>query len=346
MIKLPAAYDISRYEVVPDFTALNPRPKLIITKATEGTGWTDPTFADYFPAIKAGGIARGAYHFHRKAYPPATQAAHFINIVQSAGIAPGDFVILDVEEGGESASMLRTWCETVMAALPQCKLMIYSRKNLLDPIAFLLPNMFKPTFSITMSETDREFFTQIPVWTAGYPANPDDFDSVPAGYIPDQTKWGPVWLWQYSDKGIVEGIEGGVDLNWMSPEILAYIGEPTQPPQESNEMYNFVSTTNQMSLRNGPSIQDEKIQSYAPGTIFAGDFLQFYPVPARDAFIGDFWLHVTEVAGVAVDGWVAVVHQGVKYGDVTVVNGNPTKIFPDVITAKIDDETQDYEIRA
>jgi hypothetical protein len=75
-----------------------------------------------------------------------------------------------------------------------------------------------------MTMAEREYFRKIWTWTAGYPYFPDLFASVPSGYIPDQTKWGPVGLWQYSAHGAVTGIIGDVDLNWISPAFQAQIG--------------------------------------------------------------------------------------------------------------------------
>lgn len=209
-IKQPAGYDISHYEEIVDFSAISPRPALIITKATEGISFIDDKFERFFAGMKKAGIFRGAYHFHRKAFPAKTQADHFLNVCQMAGVMDRDILVLDVEEGGETAAQLMEWFERVRTVRPFNPVMIYSRKNLLDPIL--------------MTTAQKNYFKQIPVWTAGYPYNPDDYFSPPASYIPDQTRWGPVWMWQYSDKGVVSGIQGQVDLNWLSAELLTLVG--------------------------------------------------------------------------------------------------------------------------
>ena len=213
-IKSPPVYDISWYKEVPDFALVSPRPLLFITKATEGTSYVDSKFARFFSGMAGIGVARGCYHFHRKASDAILQAQNFINTVRRH-VTDKDILILDVEEGGETAAQLQKWFETVRNAFPNNLLMIYSRKNILD--------------SIAMTVAQKTFFRAIPVWIAGYPLFPDLWNS-PVGYIPDSTRWGDVWLWQYSDKGAVTGIKGSVDLNWINPIFAATIEPIVQPP--------------------------------------------------------------------------------------------------------------------
>ena len=268
-IKQPACYDVSHYEEITDFNAITPRPLLMITKATEGSGWVDDKFVRFFDGMKRAGIRRGAYHFHRKAYSSTSQANNFINMCEAGGVTSQDILVLDVEEGGESAAQLQSWFEIVGGRFPNNLLMIYSRKNLLDPIQMLLSKIFPintPTFSINMTLAEREFFKKIPVWTAGYPFTPDNYNSPPSSYIPDQTKWGPVWLWQYSDKGVIVGITGGVDLNWMSPDIQNWLGSPPEPPA-GNVDTPFVGVTRARGLVDGLDVQAVIIEPGAIGKV-------------------------------------------------------------------------------
>lgn len=209
IIKSPPAYDTSHWETIPDFALVEPRPLLVITKATEALTFVDPTFTTYMADLKQDGISRGCFHFHRKAVNSAEQAKHFCNAVR-AHVDKDTVLALDVEEGGETAAQLQSWLAEVERQFPDNLIVIYSRKNILDPIA--------------MTTAQKDFFRRFPIWTAGYPSNPDAYASVPDFYVPDQTKYGPVWLWQYSDKGTVKGIEEPVDLNWVSPVLAAVLG--------------------------------------------------------------------------------------------------------------------------
>jgi lysozyme len=67
-------------------------------KATEGTGWSDPTFAANWANLKAAGKVRGAYHFFHPADDPLEQARFFVAGVKNrGGLVPGDVLIADVE---------------------------------------------------------------------------------------------------------------------------------------------------------------------------------------------------------------------------------------------------------
>jgi GH25 family lysozyme M1 (1,4-beta-N-acetylmuramidase) len=214
-IKEPACYDVSHWKEVPDFRLVSPRPALFITKASEaypaaGYNHTDVKFVRFFEGMMEIEVIRGAYHFFRKSLDSVKQAMHFVNVVSQVEILRTDILILDVEEGGEKAPQLWAWFNHVRSVFPDNPVMLYSRKNILD--------------AISMTFAEREFFKGIPTWTAGYPIFPDLFLSVPKGYVPDQTKYGPACLWQYSAHGAVTGIQGDVDLNWIDPVFYTMLG--------------------------------------------------------------------------------------------------------------------------
>jgi len=219
IIKPPVVYDVSHWKEIADFGKVSPRPYLCITKATEahpGSGFnhTDDKFVRFFDGMRAAGIFRGAYHFFRKNFNATKQAAHFVDTIRPY-LIDKDMLALDIEEGGETASQIIEWINYVESKLPNL-ILIYSRKNILDPIP------------MTAEQASR--LKQYPVWTAGYPLFPDLYSTVPSSYIPNQTRWGKPWLWQYSSKGEVQGIVGAVDLNWIDPIFVAYLGAPPTPP--------------------------------------------------------------------------------------------------------------------
>jgi hypothetical protein len=172
---------------------------------------TDSKFERFACGMMEIGCIRGFYHFNRKALDAKRQAAHFLDVISRIDIRPTDLLILDVEEGGEKASGLWAWFEAARRAYANT-LVLYSRANILNPIV--------------MTAGEREYFRQIWTWPAGYPFFPDLYSVCPPGYIPDQSKFGPVGMWQYSSHGKVTGIEGDVDLNWIAPAFLAQIGTP------------------------------------------------------------------------------------------------------------------------
>mgnify|MGYP001590733052 CR=1 FL=1 len=274
MIKIPCCFDVSHWKEILDFNLVDPRPLLFITKATEGTTFVDAKFARFFEGMKQIGVRRGAYHFNRKALDPVNQAMHFCNTIRPH-VVSSDILILDMEEGGERASQLWAWFEYVKRAFPDNLLMIYSTKLLLN--------------AIIMTAGEKEYFKKIPTWTAGYHWFPDLYPSVPSGYIPDQTKWGPVYLWQYSAHGAVTGIQGDVDLNWISPAFISLLGgavvlppvEPPPsvepiPPEPAPELWNADVLVNGLYVRKYPVVVD--------GTKTG------YQVNNWDSFSGRLWV--------------------------------------------------------
>jgi len=219
IIKHPAAYDGSHWKIIKDFKLIDPKPLVFITKATEaypGTPFnntTDPTFIPYFKGMMEINCIRGAFHFFRKNYDVVKQANHFLSVLSSVDILPTDILVLDFEEGGEKASQLWQWHEIVKKAYPDNLRLNYSRKNLFD--------------AVVMTQAEKEYFKKIFSWTAGYPYFPDLFSTIPSGYTPDQSKYGPALFWQYSESGTVEGIVGGVDLNWINPLYIPLLGSNT-----------------------------------------------------------------------------------------------------------------------
>lgn len=217
-IKLPPFYDISHWKIVTNWEEIFPHPLLMGTKATQGISYRDPTFPEYFTKMKdIVHCRRLAYHYFEKTMNPVQQADWFINYIEPY-IDDDDILCLDFEQGGETAPNLWAFLDRVHQRRPNNQLMIYSRKNLMDPVV--------------MNEAEKAYFKSIPTWPAGYPNDPSDFTSTPPGYIPDQSKWGPAWAWQYTDSGHVTGIDGDTDCNLMEPALIEWLGEEVPEPVE------------------------------------------------------------------------------------------------------------------
>jgi GH25 family lysozyme M1 (1,4-beta-N-acetylmuramidase) len=279
IIKNPPCYDISHWKEVADFNAISPRPVLMITKATEGISIQDSKFIRFFDGMKRAGYHRGAYHFFRKSHSAVAQAQYFIDFI-TPHIDDNTILILDMEEGGESTSQVLVWFDYVRVAFPRNRLLFYSRRNLLE--------------ALIMSTAQKEAFCRIPVWVAGYPNDPDLYDAIPNFYIPDPLRFGPTVLWQYSAHGAVTGIEGDVDLNWISPTYQQILGD-VQPPTEGTTMALYTGTA---KLTATPNVRVRRtypdgmtIGAIQPGQSFEGDRLE------------NGWMHVIKVGSSLIDGW-------------------------------------------
>ncbi|KAI1813902.1 glycoside hydrolase family 25 protein [Poronia punctata] len=73
-------FDISSYQPSVDFAgAYADGARFVIIKATEGTGYIDPTFSDHYVGATNAGLLRGGYHYaHLDSTSGATQAQYFL----------------------------------------------------------------------------------------------------------------------------------------------------------------------------------------------------------------------------------------------------------------------------
>ncbi len=78
--------DVSHYQTgVQWATVKSGGAAFAFTKATEGSTYTDPTFAANWKAMQAAGLVRGAYHFGHTNADAVQQATRFVQTVQNAG---------------------------------------------------------------------------------------------------------------------------------------------------------------------------------------------------------------------------------------------------------------------
>ncbi len=177
--------DVSHYQGQVDWALVKAAGiHFAFAKATQGTSYVDPELTANWPAMRAAGLVRGAYHFMDPDQDAAAQAEHFLATVQlEAGDLPP---VLDIEvtegmsvEGLDAA--VRTWLEKVAAATG-VQPIIYSDETFLDTEL-------------------ANGFGAYPLWIAAYEETPP---APPAAW----TAW---TFWQYSQSGQVSGVDGDVD---------------------------------------------------------------------------------------------------------------------------------------
>ena len=177
--------DISRYQGDVDMAVLKEQGvQFIYIKATEGVGHTDERFAENWAHAKEAGLARGAYHFFRTSKDPLLQAQNFISAVTltHADLPP----VLDVEtihSGCTPEELNRkalTWLKTVEAHYGRKPMVYTNDKFALDILS-------------------EDITGHYPLWIARYNSAP-----------PRTSGWS---RWQFSDKAVVYGIRGYVDLS-------------------------------------------------------------------------------------------------------------------------------------
>jgi lysozyme len=201
--------------------------RFMIAKATEGDFYADPTFAANWSGAKAAGLLRGAYHFFRCNVDPKKQAKKFIDYVKAVkddGELPP---VLDLESNdGQTKdkviSRVKIWLDEVESAFGK-KPIIYSGQ------------FFLQDYLSEAGGGPPAWAKDYPLWLAQYPNNYVEGMSptLPRGWF----KW---TIWQYSEKGVVNGINAKVDMNLFNgtlEELYKFAGakivteQPKTPPK-------------------------------------------------------------------------------------------------------------------
>lgn len=156
-------------------------------KATEGVSMVDKDFKRNWQDAGRSGLRRGAYHFFRSSKDGEAQARLFIKTVgdlRFKDLPP----VLDIETIHRGGSMKKLneealkWLETIEGH--------YGKK----PIVYTGSSFARDWLSKRITDN-------YPVWIAHYEKDRPDFDG---------------WtFWQFTDKAVVKGVPGPVDLSVM-----------------------------------------------------------------------------------------------------------------------------------
>ena len=272
IIKRPTVLDTAYNNKGTHWATALPAVDAVICKASESLYGRDTEFPSTWPQLAALNLPRGTYHFYRKAWPSAAQAKNFVSAINAnGGLKAGDLLVLDVEEDGCSITAILD-CLYNIEVLTGIRPILYSTAAILNPLNFS-----------KLSQPQRDYIKSVPIWTAGYPYEPDDFTRPPAAYIPDQTRYGRVVLWQYAgdQPHSIPGVLGGLDFNWVDPDFFAEWQAATggiTPPSEGDAMFTGkVTSTNGLKLR----------KSYPDGTQIGT--LQFNDLIEASAIESGWW---------------------------------------------------------
>ena len=194
-------FDISHYQKKEDIkwdslTIANDGIKLdfVVMRATMGNRKKDKHFDDFWETSKKNELIRGAYHFYRADEDPVMQANNYL---ESVKLESGDMrPVLDIERVPRRKSRekfiedLKVWLKIVEDK--------YGEK----PIIY--------TYYYYYKDHLKGEFDDYPLWLANYndvmvPSPDDDWK-----------------LWQFTEKGIVKGINTKVDLNIYNGNLWSF----------------------------------------------------------------------------------------------------------------------------
>lgn len=184
--------DISHYQELKDIQwdslAIGHRTipiSFVVMRASMGARSKDKNFPAFWQKAKKHKLIRGAYHYYRPDQDPVQQANNYL---ESIRLEEGDLVpVLDIEREPAKISMqqlnenLKIWLRIVESK--------YGKK----PILYTYAHFYKDYM--------RGQFEDYPLWLANY------------NRVPQPSPTDDWVIWQFTEKGIVYGINTKVDLN-------------------------------------------------------------------------------------------------------------------------------------
>ncbi|MDF2156795.1 glycoside hydrolase family 25 protein [Algoriphagus sp. CAU 1675] len=182
--------DISQYQGKIDFKKLSLQIKnhpiqFLVFRATMGDDGLDRRFKENWEASKNLPVVRGVYHYYRPNENSTRQAENFIQTVK---LESGDLIpVLDIEKHSTIQSRerlrqgIKNWLNLVEAHYA-VKPMIYTGDRFFWEVLH------------------NQGFDEYPIWVANYNRVLE----------PETKNW---VIWQFSEKGSIEGIGERIDLN-------------------------------------------------------------------------------------------------------------------------------------
>ncbi|NYI44697.1 lysozyme [Nocardioides aromaticivorans] len=154
-------------------------------KATEGTTFTDPRFAEHRRAATRAGVDVAGYHYFQLCSDGAAQAEHFLDVLGTPGDLPA---ALDLELAGSCADPPPA--ATLLAEV-RAFLAVVDRRTGTRTLVYLYPD-FEERFGFADDLAGH------PQWVRRL------------GEKEPRRPWA---VWQYDDAGAVPGVAGRVDLD-------------------------------------------------------------------------------------------------------------------------------------
>ena len=157
----------------------------MFVKATEGTDYQNPYFAQKYSQARELGMERSAYHFFRPGQNPAAQALYFLRFVKGVGLSPDDLVLsvdVEVSDGLSPVAILHNLSVFIDTLLKngERSVIIYT----------------DPGFWAQLGSPSAIYWRQFYLWTARWG------HSVGALPLP----WNSWTFWQYTDTPIDESL--------------------------------------------------------------------------------------------------------------------------------------------
>jgi len=248
--------------------------RFVVAKATEGITYKDPTFDDNWFGAKSAGLLRGGYHFFRCNVDAKKQADYFIDYVKTVkdnGELPP---VLDLEthDGMTKEKIVpavKIWLDRVESAFGK-KPIIYSGQYFLQDY-LVVAGGGPPTWA-----------KDYPLWLAQYP---NQYVDGMKPFLP--RGWFNWKIWQYSDKGKVNGINASVDMNIFNgtlEELYKFAG--ANIPDQKPKIHTTAKGDSFESIANDYGVTVRELVMANPQLLITGDKLTVpvaIAIPQEDA---------------------------------------------------------------
>jgi GH25 family lysozyme M1 (1,4-beta-N-acetylmuramidase) len=181
--------DVASYQGFIDFDALKADVEFLFTKASEGTGYRDPTFTRNWSEAKRVGLLRGAYHFARPDLGTLAheEAAYFLSSI--APVDAGDLLALDYEVNWDGDVV--GWCKVWL--------------DLVKQMTGIAPYIYLNLSLVRGHDWTPVIAAGYPLWLAYYDGDPDNAPATP---------WPVVAIKQWTSDGTAAGVPAArVDVN-------------------------------------------------------------------------------------------------------------------------------------
>jgi lysozyme len=235
--------------------------RFVFVKATEGTTFVDSTFDDNWVGAKKAGLLRGAYCFFRPNLDAVNQADLFIKTVKAMkdnGELPHvlDLEAHDNQSKSKIISQAKIWLDAVEAA--------FGRKPIIYSGQYFLQDHFSETGGGPPS-----WAKDYSLWLAQYPGQymPGQQPFLPRGWF----KW---TFWQYTDKGVVNGINAAVDMNVFNgtlEELYKFAGAAIPDDRPKKHTVSTGDTFESIANKYGVTVRE--LVSANPQLLKVGDNL-------------------------------------------------------------------------
>lgn len=192
--------DVSKWQGTIDWDTYKKNSNFVILKATEGNGFTDPTFLHNQAEARRVGIQLGYYHFARPdlGNSPEVEAEYFLKTIN---VKDGELLCLDYEPAsnpGDAVVWCKKWLDYVAGKLNGYKCLIYLNQSQTQGFNW-------------QSVVDAGYG----LWIAAYTYDPNN-NNFQIG------KWPFAAMQQWSNKQQVPGIPAAADANVFFGDLTVF----------------------------------------------------------------------------------------------------------------------------